>query len=99
MNTGHYRTERMAERAPAVLHPIIAQALLAHVPASLVGYTPDSDAAAKLRAHLELLNLRRLGASSVVDFCQRKLDSALAALSELDREIEQAEIALEEVTP
>lgn len=80
MNAATHRTELRADRAPILLHPVMAAALALWAP------EPRHD------ERLADLERARAIQSKVVDFCQDKLDAALHALSVIEREIERVEV-------
>lgn len=91
MNAASNRTERQAETAPSVLHPIFAAALEPFIAISCPQATV-------LRDQLADLVSKRKVVSSLVDHCQHKLDQRLARMHELDREIDELDEQLDRLT-
>lgn len=83
MNASTHRNDRQAERAPALLHPVMAAALAAFVPPST-----GADGSPWLHAKRERLEAARQKTSALVDFRQARLDLALEQLHALDRELD-----------
>lgn len=93
LNAFSHRTEREADRAPRLLHPVAAAYL-----DSFIAVPAPSRREIQLRETLNQLAHQRKIASAIVDLRQTKLDEGLRRLHELDLRIDDIDAELDELT-